>query len=248
MDFDLFKSIIDEAVALKVPSIKLNLRGESTLYPQFKEACEYVKGKFIDIRLNTNGNYSPALNNIIASTFTEVCVSVDADTKETYERVRVGGDYELVFENLSELDINMKSLGKKLKVSFVITKDNAHELNSFKAFFKKYYPAIKLFIRHAAQRTDGDYVSGDMVAVGRKDCLMPRRRLVITWDGQIYPCCVSTWNNKFPVRSIETGLMKTWRCEPLQFVRKNLGKAEYMNSAPDCKNCFSRESYKWKKK
>ena len=99
----LFEKIIAEAHWLKIPSIKLNLRGEATLHPEFKELCENIKGKFLDIRLNTNGNYPVALNEIIAETFTEVCFSVDAFMEDTYKSIRVGGNWELLNDYMARL-------------------------------------------------------------------------------------------------------------------------------------------------
>ena len=43
INFDLYKSIIDQAVKLNVPSVKLIWRGEPLLHPKVKELIQYAK-------------------------------------------------------------------------------------------------------------------------------------------------------------------------------------------------------------
>lgn len=54
MDFDLYKKIIDE-IAGKVPSVRLSLRGETTLHPQLLECIHYAKRKgIVEVSFLTN--------------------------------------------------------------------------------------------------------------------------------------------------------------------------------------------------
>ena len=131
MHIGTFRRIVDEAEILGVPSIKLNLRGESTLHPYFFEACRYVKNKFIDIRINTNGNYPSTINHYMADTFTEISVSVDADNPLTYGRIRKGGRLAVVEDNILRLYNMMNHSKQTLRLSFVITKTNRKQVESF---------------------------------------------------------------------------------------------------------------------
>ena len=56
-------------------------------------------------------------------------ISIDASTEETYKKVRVGGNWNLLMENLSFIN-DIKSV-KKIIVSFVIQKDNYNEMYDF---------------------------------------------------------------------------------------------------------------------
>jgi len=243
MDISLFKKIIDDCYNAGIPSIKLNLRGESTLHPDFFEACNYCIDKFIDIRLNTNGNYDLSLNNIMAKTFHEVCFSIDAFSEKTYKKIRVNGDFKLLHKNI-ELFYRLK-LGK-MKMSFVTTKDNSHELESFASWAKGNYPDCELFIRNVARRTDGDYVCDGQVAVGRKDCLMPSRRVVIASDGAVFPCCVSPWDEKLVMGYYngDVSVVDFFKSGQFNDLRKLLKNNRAFNFGA-CKNCYSRESYTW---
>ena len=54
MDLNLFKKTIDEAVEGGTKAITLASRGEPTLHPHLGEMLEYCKGKFFELKINTN--------------------------------------------------------------------------------------------------------------------------------------------------------------------------------------------------
>ena len=55
MKFENYKKIIDEISELKVPSIKLNWRGEPLLNPNINKFIEYAKMKgILEVSINTN--------------------------------------------------------------------------------------------------------------------------------------------------------------------------------------------------
>lgn len=253
MDFELFKKIIDEAERLRIPSIKLNLRGESTLYPMFYEACQYVKGKFIDIRLNTNGNYPNNLNHFMADTFTEISVSVDADSPVTYGRIRKGGRLAVVEDNILRLYGMMDHSKQTLRLSFVITSINRKQVDAFKEKWRNTCPEIKFFIRHAAERTKDiyPYATDTEMATTRKDCLMPRRRMTILQDGTILGCCVAAWKERdmYRLNNLKTDcpqeLLKAWNGNKANKLRARLASGDAFNHLYQCKHCFSRESFNW---
>ena len=253
MHIGTFRRIVDEAEILGVPSIKLNLRGESTLHPYFFEACRYVKNKFIDIRINTNGNYPSTMNHYMADTFTEISVSVDADNPLTYGRIRKGGRLAVVEDNILRLYNMMNHSKQTLRLSFVITKTNRKQVESFKKKWKETCPDIKFFIRHAAERTQDiyPYATETETATTRKNCQMPSRRLTILQDGTILGCCVAAWkehdmyrlnNRKSWCRS---EILTAWNGEKTKKLRAMLANGEAFKQLYQCKGCYSRESYNW---
>jgi len=60
----------------------------------------------------------------------EVCVSVDGATKEVFELVRRGSNFERVIENTANLARYFTSRGieKRLKIQMTVQRDNAHEM------------------------------------------------------------------------------------------------------------------------
>lgn len=104
MNIDLFKKIIDEAVTEKCGSLTMASRGEPTLHSGFGELLEYVKGKFFDIKLNTNAMLlnEEKCHQILKNGITELVFSVDAATKKEYEKIRRNGNFEQVVNNIKQ--------------------------------------------------------------------------------------------------------------------------------------------------
>lgn len=102
MDIGLFKKVIDEAVENGCRSLTMASRGEPTLHPKFGEILKYAKGKFFDLKLNTNAMLldEEKCHQILENEVTELVFSVDSAKKEEYERVRRHGNFEQVVGNI----------------------------------------------------------------------------------------------------------------------------------------------------
>ena len=79
MDFDFFKSIIDEASNEGIGSITLASRGEPSLHPRLSDMLKYSKGKFFEIKMNTNASkLTSDLAREMLSTLNHVVFSIDS--------------------------------------------------------------------------------------------------------------------------------------------------------------------------
>jgi hypothetical protein len=78
------------------------------------------------------------INRILASELEEVIVGIDGATKQTYESVRRGGDFDHVVKNVNLL---LKERPKKLKVAvqFIPSEENEHEERSFLILAERRY-------------------------------------------------------------------------------------------------------------
>ena len=94
----------------------------------------------VDIRFNTNGsllNEKKSLE-LIDSGLTRIMISLDAVKKETYEKVRIRGDYNKVINNIFRF-IKLRDAKKKklpiVRVTFVKTSSNFNEVQEFIKFW-----------------------------------------------------------------------------------------------------------------
>ena len=70
---------------------------------------------------------------------TRIQISIDAITKDTYDKVRPGGNYDKIIKNIEEFLSIKKDLNVQLplvRVNFVKTSINHHELQKFLDFWK----------------------------------------------------------------------------------------------------------------
>lgn len=102
MDYELFVKVIDQAYKGGTKAITIASRGEPTLHKELGKMLKYASGKFIDLKLNTNATrLSESLcHEILQSDVNELVFSIDSHDKSTYEKIRVGANFDEVLENI----------------------------------------------------------------------------------------------------------------------------------------------------
>jgi len=103
MDFNAFKDVIDKAFTEGVKAISFASRGEPLLYKYFEDAIKYISGKFLEIKINTNAIYldDKKIHSILKYCDNLLLVfSVESCNSESYRKIRVGGDFQKVVNNI----------------------------------------------------------------------------------------------------------------------------------------------------
>ena len=102
MSLEMFKKIVDEAVAGGTKAITLASRGEPLMNKDLPDMLEYAKGKFLEIKINTNGTRltEKLCHDILSAEVNELVFSIDAEEKELYEKIRVRGKFDNVIGNI----------------------------------------------------------------------------------------------------------------------------------------------------
>ena len=81
----------------------------------------------------TNGlmlkDFAPRVPKVIRN-LKELGVSIDGATRETYERLRLGGKWEKIIENLEHISSLKGQHGFRFVLHFVVQKDNYHEIET----------------------------------------------------------------------------------------------------------------------
>ncbi|MFZ3168264.1 MAG: radical SAM protein [Candidatus Methanoperedens sp.] len=134
MSFEEFKQIIDNFPKLKW--VGLTGIGESFINKDYLDMLRYVKEKSIFVELFDS---LMLVNEKKAKELVEMCVdkiiiSMEGATKETYEKNRVGSNFDIVVRNIRNLiriKKELKSPIPELWTHFIITKMNIHEMPAF---------------------------------------------------------------------------------------------------------------------
>lgn len=134
MTFQEFKYIIDQFP--KTKWIGLTGIGESLLNKDFLKMLKYAKSKSIYIELYDNFIFAaPKISKeFINIGVDRIIASVDAATKETYEKIRVGADFENTINNLENfirLKKEMNSHFPELDFHFIVSKLNVSEIPDY---------------------------------------------------------------------------------------------------------------------
>jgi MoaA/NifB/PqqE/SkfB family radical SAM enzyme len=145
MGFDIYKDIINQ-VASYTPNSFLSIigKGEPLLNNDCMNMIKYAFLKNIPvISLTTNGTllnheYQKELLSNVSGNI-GLSISIDG-LKQSYEKIRVGGDYEKVVENVCNLiELKKKINNKKLLISVNMTKikHKQEEINEYVKFWVK---------------------------------------------------------------------------------------------------------------
>lgn len=155
MSWELLKKIIDEIAAVdRSVRVWMVFFGEPLILkrrsPSIFDMIKYAKNRGLtDIVLNSNGNLldDVAAIQLVESGLNSIYVGIDAFSAETYEKIRVGGDYHKTVNNVLNL-IHRKRMinGSILKifVQFVEMDINQHEKENFTQFWTKHGAIVKI--------------------------------------------------------------------------------------------------------
>ena len=116
-----------------VESVSLMGIGESLTNKNILIMISICKSYGLSVGFNSNGNLlTPHLaKDLILSGLDTFVFSIDAATKKTYEKIRIGSDFDRLIENIKTFIKIKKELNKRnptLRLEFVAMTQNIHEL------------------------------------------------------------------------------------------------------------------------
>jgi len=196
MEFGVFKKIVDE-VAAENPEGRfwVAILGEPLLRgDKLVEMLRYARDKGLkNIFLNTNARYldKEMTHKILDCGIKDLIISMDAATKETYDRIRPGGDFEITVRNIEYLldAKRTKQLERpRVVMQFIVMDENENEIEAFKAQWLPKGAAVKVRIRMGwgAAVESPDLAQAEIT----RDfpCPWLLRSVSIHWDGRFSQC------------------------------------------------------------
>ena len=118
------KEFYNQIVELRVPYVAIS-GGEPLLHRGFFEISEFLRSHGVSLKVETNGRLvdREMANRFAELKFRSVQVSVDGATPQTYERLRLKGNWQKVIDACKCL----VAAGVNTEIVFVPTKFNIHE-------------------------------------------------------------------------------------------------------------------------
>lgn len=249
MPFELAIKAIDQAVDMGVSEVALFATGEPLLYARLPDLVAEIKKRGLYCYVTSNGllldeKLAEALcrNGLDSFKF-----SIDASDKEEYERIRVGGDFEKLLENVRLLHDTSNRLESSLRIICAsIMADDSQELRSkFRAIFEPLCDSV-LFseMSNLGGKVDGvDAVDGTGVRAIKPPCRLLWDRIVVCYDGRITACCVD-FDAELCYSDLDETLLKdAWNGDTMRKWRDYhlTGKTDLMPMCADCNYPFISE-------
>ena len=246
---DTFHKIISEGIELGLCAITLNGNNEPLLKNDISEYINTAASAgILDVMLHTNANLlKPEMaNQLMGSGLTAIYFSIDAFSPETYSKVRPGGDYRRVIENIHYFLGQKEKLGEELpitRVSFVETRFNTHELRSFVEYWedKVDFVVSQNFVTPYIDmpmylETERAFRIPRKVLPSPKPCPYPFQRLLIRNNGDVTYCC-SWYTYGIILGNIyNQSIQEIWMGKSMQDLRNRVNGPE--STWPDsCRKC-----------
>ncbi|UGS35332.1 mycofactocin radical SAM maturase [Capillimicrobium parvum] len=136
------KRVIDELERMQVFYVNIG-GGEPTVRRDFWELVDYATAHQVGVKFSTNGSrITPERAAwLAASDYVDVQISLDGATAEVNDRVRGPGSYAMALGAMEHL----ATAGMRdFKLSVVVTRENAGQLDAFKAIADRYGAQLRL--------------------------------------------------------------------------------------------------------
>ena len=136
------KAVIDELERMQVFYVNIG-GGEPTVRPDFWELVDYATDHHVGVKFSTNGvKINPEVaRRLAASEYVDVQISLDGATADVNDAVRGAGSYTTALAAMR----NLAAAGfAGFKISVVVTRHNAGQLDAFKALADRFGAQLRL--------------------------------------------------------------------------------------------------------
>lgn len=237
MPMDMFKKIVDE-VRGKSEFMYLYGMGESLLHPKFFEMADYAVKAGLKTSLSTNLSFlnEERSHKLLESGIDFVTLALDGTTKDTYESIRLGGEFEKNLEQTKRfLQMKIESNSRcSVDVQFIQMAKNKSQVDQVRGLFTaEEQKAIKVF--RVKPVFNSPSIAKDEI-VHRHPCYFLWSTMTITWDGRVSMCCMD-YDSEVVLGDLnKSSVFDVWNSEGLADLREKHKKLDY-KSMPICDKC-----------
>jgi radical SAM protein with 4Fe4S-binding SPASM domain len=263
MTDEVFEKIIKEIAknATKDTFIWLHLQNEPLTDPLIFQKIQHinkVSNRTIRTGLVTNGTLltEEIIKELNTSGLGRICFSIDAFTEKTYHSIRKGLNYDTLLQNIEHLQKSQSNV--KIFVRFIWQKENYHELNDFKKYWKQKGIATEIgvvnnragavsnfnAIRLQQRNIPFQYrLVQNMWLLFTKGCYNLANSFNILYNGDVIMCCNDYHKKTILGNVLNTSIQEIWTNKKYQSLRETIFKKDFGNN-PECQSC-SVIRYSW---
>lgn len=232
---ELFRKIIDEA-APHLEFAYLHHLGESLFHGRIGDFIRYGRSRGVAMGLSTNATYLDARKSrlLLENGLDFLVISMDGVSPESYERIRVGGDFATTVNNVRRFFEMKKQLPNNttVVVQMIVMDQNRHEIDRF------------------AREWDGQVMIKEardwagQVQLGRRQpppvnqtpCRMLWTELTVLWDGTVVPC-VNVYEREPNIGDLRAqSVQEVWNSPRMQELR-DAHLRNQVGDIPVCATC-----------
>lgn len=243
MDKAIYRKIIDE-IAKENPSARVweIFFGDPFLCRDMDWRIKYAKDKGLtDVVLNTNAILMspPKARKMIEAGLDAMYVGIDAANAATYEKIRVGGNYDRAVRNVMSYKTLLDKYASKdqqLYVQFVVSDINEKEVDDFKRFWLSNGINVKIRPKISWAGLVGANNLYDNNAINRKSCYWLMQTMNICANGDVALCSVDIHCRVNCGNVAESDLKDIWN-DQLSYYRRMQNEKRFDELPEMCRSC-----------
>jgi radical SAM protein with 4Fe4S-binding SPASM domain len=245
---EVFERIILQLKETGIKTAGLHTVGETFVYKNLETLFEIAERHDFTLWISTNGHFPERIEEIhrkFPKILNDIRISVDGASKETFERIRVGGSFDKVIESFEVIHrLNRGKQNFKIGVTLdsILNMDTVYELPLYFERFGKYVaPESINFWVVTGLSPNSSYFRETFpfpnLIRSEVPCDMPFNSQYFTYDGKATMCC-RDYNGEITVGGImDTSLKDIWDGESAEKVREQHRNPETL-SISACQKCY----------
>ncbi|MCX6818625.1 MAG: SPASM domain-containing protein [Candidatus Aenigmarchaeota archaeon] len=242
MPFNLFKKIIDEAEGTNF--VYLHDFGEPLLHPKLVQFINYADNKNIKVGISTNCTMlTPDKSDALLKTnLYLIILCIDGITKATYEKLRIGGNYEKVVRNVEYFLTRRSLLHHKCRanVQIIASEYTKKETDAFVKLWKTKYPSIEAGIKPfdtvggVIEKSGDNTIDKELKHEKRYPCRWLWHQVQILSNGDVTLCC-RDYDGKAVIGNIKKNSLKEiWNSNKMIEERNRQKNGQYNELCIKC--------------
>ena len=235
MSLDLFKNLIDQLEG-NVEGVTLASRGEPMVNKKLPEFLNYMSGKFLATKVNTNAYFlsEEVIHSILESDLQTLVFSADAASEPLYSKLRVNGNLKKVIGNIEKFhQIKAQQYPNSKLITRVsgVRYNEQQNMSETEQFWKQYVDQVA-FVDYNPWENVYDADKKNITA----PCSDLWRRMFVWWDGKMAPCDVDYLTTLSEQSVLNNSISELWNGEMYRNLRKKhlAGKRQSLEPCSRC--------------
>jgi radical SAM protein with 4Fe4S-binding SPASM domain len=237
--------------------INYYFQGEPFINPNFLDLVKEARKRKIYVLTSTNAHFisKETADRVVDSGLSELIISIDGASQETYQNYRIEGELAKVIEGTKNIVAARKKAKSRFPIitfQFLVSKQNEHEIETVKNMHKnlgvdnitfktiqvydfetgnELIPTNEKYSRYK-KNGEGNY---ELKNEFKNSCWRSWSSCVITWDGAVVPCCFDKDADHKMGQLMTTSFNAIWKNDLYAEFRNQIQKDR--KQIEICKNC-----------
>ena len=235
---------LEQAAELGAYEIRFFLAGEPLFHPHLAEFIASAKRRKFITNIHTNATFLPEgrIRAILEAGLDKISFSFDGETAEEYEKIRIGGKFDVTLNNILRFLEIKKAGGSKFPIVTiqVIKMFGAPNCSVITGEFKVKFEGLPvdefLLLKPFVWPDQEPRKFNAPHSSKYYPCMVPWNSLSVVWNGDVVWCCGDLNGIDILGNIHDTHLQEIWNGEKIRFIRRKLAKGD-LKDLPLCRSC-----------